>query len=70
MAKRVDYKWRRLRAWVTERQAHEAILCATRTMSSAKAYHENRRDVFTAVLLVMDAENRRARKRAVHREGR
>lgn len=52
-----DYKWRRLRRWVNERYASESKVKWNR----AASYEAHvRAQVFHAVLLVMDAENRRA----------
>ena len=58
-----DYKWRRLRRWVKEQRDHEAAKVPQQSWTADAAYHRNRLDVFKAVLIVMDMENRRARKR-------
>lgn len=58
-----EYKWRRLRAWLKDRAAD-----AKRQKETGPAlnycYHDAREGAFKAALIVMDAENRRARKRA------
>ena len=57
-----EYKWRRLRAWVRDRLQNAEAGAKSRTMSMSVRYHEHRAEAFKAVLIVMDMENRRARR--------
>lgn len=61
MRSAANYKWARLRRWVNDRKrnADKHVNLPT----GRHCYHSARAEVFRAVLLVMDMENRRARKR-------
>lgn len=58
-----DCKWRRLRRWVNAMERKERAFVLEANPGFVTEYHARRHDVFKAVQLVMDAENRRARKK-------
>lgn len=54
----VDQRWRRVRAWLRERERYFRTTCVVGNDHAVRA------EVFKAVLIVMDAETRIQRKRA------